>query len=382
MGIIQTVNMKLLAIAIVSIGKAESCSSECPDGWSEFNLNGKSTCLKDYGVNPISNGFATCAAFGARLPLPLNQQHNDEMRAAFDALGAGNVALNINDLHVEGDWRKADGTAVEYFNWWNNQPNTAVEDQDYVTMLSSSGQGEWFDKASGQGKWFDYLSYTSVYIVCEQDKPKCCSTECPDGWREFDLNGKLTCLKDYGVNAISTAAAKCASLGARLPLPLNQQHNADLRIAFESLGAGYTALDGNDVQNEGHWRQTDGTPLDYFDWSPFQPDNALTDHGAETENYLGTWHNGQWNDFSDWTVDWDKTLEDYYLAVVHTVCEQDKPECCTADEIVLECSPNEIELYVPRCFFEKQGVSPSTVFVGEDANISACQGAVDGDNVK
>ena len=173
------------------------------------------------------------------------------------------------------------------------------------------------------------------------------------------MNGKSTCLMDTGVNAVSTAAAKCSAIGAHLTLPLNQQHNDEMRTAFDALGAEHVALDGNFARNDGKWLKGDGTAVGYFNWYPGEPNSV------EDTAYLGTFKNSQWNDFNHYDS-------------VHIVCQQDKPECCTADDIVLECSPNQIELYVPRCFFEKQGVSPSTVFVGEDAAISACQGAFDG----
>ena len=121
---------------------------------------------------------------------------------------------------------------------------------------------------------------------------------------------------DTGVSAISSAAAKCASIGARLPLPLNQQHDTEMRNAFDSLGAGYVALDGNDNDDEGQWHKNDGTAIGYFNWQPGNPDNY--NHDGVTESYLGTWKNGLWNDFGDASA---------AIYDVHIVCQQNKPEC-------------------------------------------------------
>merc|ERR1711935_257358 len=56
--------------------QAGSCSTECAAGWTLFTSNGKSSCLKSFGKKGLSQGAATCAAAGARLPLPVNAQNN------------------------------------------------------------------------------------------------------------------------------------------------------------------------------------------------------------------------------------------------------------------------------------------------------------------
>merc|ERR1711935_12450 len=105
----------------------------------------------------------------------------------------------------------------------------------------------------------DLASENEVSIIKSDTVP--CSTECPDGWREFTLNGKSSCLKNTGKSAISSAAAKCASIGAHLPMPLNQQHNTQMQAAFMSFGLDLVALGGNDVDEEDQWRTADGTAV-------------------------------------------------------------------------------------------------------------------------
>jgi len=157
---------------------------------------------------------------------------------------------------------------------------------------------------------------------------KTCSTQCPDGWSEFTLNGKSSCLKNTGKSAISSAAATCASMGSHLPLPLNKQHDTEMRNAFDTLGAQWTALDGTDVDKEGEWHQADGTVIEYFNMYSGQPDNH--NHGTVTENYLATWLSNKWNDYPA-----------HYL--VNVVCQQNMPECCPG------CSPDVEHHLEPTC---------------------------------
>merc|ERR1712021_259951 len=53
---------------------------------------------------------------------PVNQQNNADMRAVFNVLGAEHTLLDGNDVNVENEWRRADGTSVEYFNWGAGEP--------------------------------------------------------------------------------------------------------------------------------------------------------------------------------------------------------------------------------------------------------------------
>ena len=160
----EVTNSDLASENEVSIIKSDTvpCSTECPDGWREFTLNGKSSCLKNTGKSAISSAAAKCASIGAHLPMPLNQQHNAQMQAAFESLGLAesSVALGGNDVDEEDQWRTADGTAVQYFNWFTNQPDDWKNNEDYV-MMSLERNGQWIDVAG---------SNSNFNIVCEQDK--------------------------------------------------------------------------------------------------------------------------------------------------------------------------------------------------------------------
>jgi len=158
----EVTNSDLASENEVSIIKSDTvpCSTECPDGWTEFTLNGKSSCLKNTGKSAISSAAAKCASIGARLPMPLNSQHNVQMQAAFESLGLASVALGGNDVDEEDQWREADGTGVKYFNWYGANPDNWKNNEDYLMM--------WVER---NGQWNDIVgSNSNLDIVCEQDK--------------------------------------------------------------------------------------------------------------------------------------------------------------------------------------------------------------------
>merc|ERR1711892_768191 len=152
----EVTNSDLTSDNQVSVIKTQagSCSTECAAGWTLFTSNGKSSCLKSFGKKGLSQGAATCAAAGAQLPLPVNAQNNADMRAAFIALGTVGAALDLNDVNVENQWRRDDGTKVSYFNWNAGEPNNAGA-EDWTVMY-------------GSGKWNDSSASSSAFIVCQQ----------------------------------------------------------------------------------------------------------------------------------------------------------------------------------------------------------------------
>ena len=105
-------------------------------------LNGQSNCLLSVGKHPIRTGNERCADVGGRLPLPLNQKHNQELRAAFNSMGAtAQVALGLN--YFDGKWRDVDSNAVEYFSWL---PNSDLANADYKQFALMWPQTKWLNE--------------------------------------------------------------------------------------------------------------------------------------------------------------------------------------------------------------------------------------------
>jgi len=213
------VTNKDVASQSVSVIKTQagSCSTECAAGWTLFTSNGKSSCLKSFGKKGLSQGAATCAAAGAHLPLPVNAQNNADMRAAFIALGTVGAALDLNDVNVENQWRRDDGTKVGYFNWNAGEPNNAGA-EDWTVMY-------------GSGKWNDSSASSSAFIVCQQficsQEPTCdlgvtITTGQGDSTLGFAFNSFKWSTSKVGGNDVSeNQDLTCAISLAKLPPKVN-----------------------------------------------------------------------------------------------------------------------------------------------------------------
>ena len=103
-------------------------------------------------------------------------------------------------------------------------------------------------------------------------------------WKRFNIDGKTVYLRYIGIRSTQAANQDCKDLGAHLPLPTNDQENKYYRKAFNKLGAkGRVAIDANDLQTEGVYVKSDGTKVDYTNWSYREPNNA---HEKDGEDYL------------------------------------------------------------------------------------------------
>ena len=71
------------------------------------------------------------------------------------------------------------------------------------------------------------------------------------------------------------------------------------------------------------------------------------------------------------------TWRDVHKFYYHTICEQaklSKPECCSSEDIILECSPGQLDLTVPKCFLDDQNVDAALSFIGTESDNAQCQG--------
>jgi len=89
--------------------------------------------------------FASCINQGGTLAKVESQAEQD---AAFALTGTTGAWFGLNDVHSEGTFEWADGTALGSFTQWNtNQPNNSGLGQHcgWIRPSTSSGPGNWDD---------------------------------------------------------------------------------------------------------------------------------------------------------------------------------------------------------------------------------------------
>ena len=103
----------------------------------------------------------------ARLPLPKNDQENENLKRALLDLGIpksadGNTKsiIGTNDEAVEGEWRDSDGNILSYSDWGPNEgPHNHVRPYENFAAIYINGE-------TGEVHWSDYSKRTSLNVVC------------------------------------------------------------------------------------------------------------------------------------------------------------------------------------------------------------------------
>ena len=87
------------------------------------------------------------------------------------------------------------------------------------------------------------------------------------------------------------ASAACAQLGGHLPRPHSTEDIAALTSLAEAQGADFVWLDAQ-LGNDGVWRWSDGSEVDFFLWDANQPSGTDVDGAGERRLMLWRVHFG------------------------------------------------------------------------------------------
>ena len=126
-----------IILPFLVMGNQQGCSP-CKHGWIPFSIQGTEQCFKYIGKRSILFAESDCSTLNGFLPVPENYQQNKDYFNAFVKVKGydHHVALGINDVENEGEFIRATGEKVKYFNWFSGEPNNWNNNEHYVGKFS------------------------------------------------------------------------------------------------------------------------------------------------------------------------------------------------------------------------------------------------------
>ncbi|XP_071940974.1 macrophage mannose receptor 1-like [Antedon mediterranea] len=266
----------------------------CAPGWRLH----KGYCYQfnDNNAQTWTDAKHYCEAQGAYLTSILSNTESDFIQKQFEDLATVGITdywIGISDYASDGIFAWTEGTSTAGYNNWNpNMPKNMPNQPDCGKVFVEDSTGKWDSDNC-------FLLLASVCKAKVGTNIKTVSPivgvgSCPPGWI---LNGdgcyKVTSDTDLTFDAASQA---CQSIQGELA----SIHDADTQ-SFLSLqtqiARKYLWVGLHDTTNEGKFEWLDGTPYDFFNWAPGEPN----DYGSgEDCVHLAPWENsmGEWNDLA------------------------------------------------------------------------------------
>ncbi|XGW31409.1 hypothetical protein V3C99_009963 [Haemonchus contortus] len=202
------------------------------------------------------------------------------------------VAQNIKSPYfvgmnkLQGNWSNSDGSSSTYMNWSPGQPTAGA-----TCAVAKAPDGSWTSVSCSNPSPFICAIPEDAHpaFTC----PTCATPTCPapprepghcdSEWAYFE--GTDSCYRRFFWATFDNAEEICVSEGGHLASIHSTEENGFVIEIAESgndYGSGndltWMGLHQADYPTKTDWTWTDGTPFDYKNWAPKQPDN---DHGTE-----------------------------------------------------------------------------------------------------
>ncbi|XP_072020262.1 macrophage mannose receptor 1-like [Amphiura filiformis] len=288
----------------------EKPEGTCPDGWRIFrgNCYQLNTNIK-YTWTDSKHYCETQGSFLVDIQSSIENNYITSLFDELDNVGITDFWIGISDLVQDGSFAWSDGSNIAYTNWNADQPSDTVNIPDCGTIFTGSTEGKW-----STGNCYGLQAFVCKVPIGQAVKPvppEVPLGDCPAGW---SLNGESCYYLDQTKKTYYDARTSCEAMGSTL----TSIHSADEQ-SYHSLRVNlvndWVWIGFHDITDEAMFEWEDGTPVDFTNWAPGQPDN-YGDAGEDcTHMRNGETEAGEWNDLPcDYTA--------YYMCKLPKACDE------------------------------------------------------------
>nr|XP_025041736.1 C-type mannose receptor 2 [Pelodiscus sinensis] len=262
-------------------------SNDCETFWDKDHLT--NSCYQFNFQSTLSwrEAWSSCEQQGANL-LSITEIHEQTYINGLLTGYSSTLWIGLNDLDMNGGWQWSDNSPLKYLNWESDQPDNPSEENCGVIRTESSGGWQNRDcsialpyvckkKPNATSDPFTTDSWSEVKVDCEPSwQPFQSSCYRLVGEKKSWQDAKKTCLRGGG---------DLVSIHTLSELEFVTKH---IKQDVEELWIGL-----NDLKLQMNFEWSDGTPVRFTYWHPFEPNNFRD----SMEDCVTIWGpEGRWND--------------------------------------------------------------------------------------
>ncbi|KAL0965895.1 hypothetical protein UPYG_G00287370 [Umbra pygmaea] len=238
----------------------------CPPGWASFSGNCYWLVSNKILLTSWHEAQTKCSSFGANLVTIKSHEEQFFINTYLPELNEGEVPdvwIGVSDKDKDGTFKWVDNTDIPISNWKSGYPMNTVNLWDCGQIYTGDYSGKWETT-----NCFKSMGYICKMVGGQNVKPTSTpDSHCDTGYLLYGdhcYHFETETVKNW-----QESESYCTSQGGHLA-SFHNQEELSFMIAHMP-GPSWVGL--SDIQIEGKWFWTDGTPSDFLPWAPDQPDN-------------------------------------------------------------------------------------------------------------
>ncbi|XP_030076595.1 C-type mannose receptor 2 [Microcaecilia unicolor] len=261
-------------------------SSDCETFWDKDPLTGSCYQFNFQSALSWNEALVSCNQQGASL-LSINELHEQTYINGLLTGYSSALWIGLNDLDISGGWQWSDNSPLKYLNWENNQPSNSNEEN--CAMVRTESSGKWQTRNCGMAFPYACKKKTRLDDPFSTESWANVKVDCEPGWQGFQTNCyRLTSEKKSWIEAKKICQRGGGDLVSIHTLPELEFVTKRVKQDVEELWIGL-----NDLKLQMNFEWSDGTPVRFTYWHPFEPNNFWD----SLEDCVTIWGpDGRWND--------------------------------------------------------------------------------------